>query len=481
MPRNVNGGLTLRPPPWYNGSKSAQDRRKGRNGMQRTTDMTVGSPVKLLLTFSLPLILTNLGQQLYMIVDGAIVGRGVGVNALAAVGATDWIYWMILWAVLGLTQGFATFVARHYGENDYEAVNRTIATSAILCAVISLVLTAAGILSAEPLLLLLDTPEEILPDAKIYLITMIAGTLVVGAYNMAASILRAFGDGRSPLVGMAIAGCLNVGLDLLFVMVLHLGVFGAAFASVLSQGVAFVYCLIRILRVDCVHLTAAHFRPERKRIGELLLFGLPLAFQNVVIALGGIIVQSSINAEGSIFLAGYTATNKLYGLLESSAISLGIAASTFLSQNYGAGLYRRVRDGVKKCTGIVLIMAVAVAAIIRLAGHYLLQLFLDVDKAGGAEALVISEHYLGILAWCLCILYLLHVYRNGLQAIGVSVWSMLSGFAEFAARVCMAKFGFGLFGTDALLLAEPAAWLAALLFVMIPYFFYQKSRLPLQS
>lgn len=449
--------------------------------MQRTTDMTVGNPVKLILTFSLPLILTNLGQQLYMIVDGAIVGRGVGVKALAAVGATDWIYWMILWAVLGLTQGFATFVSRAFGENDYGAVNRTIATSALLCVGICVILTAAGIAAAEPLLLLLETPADVLADAKTYLITMIAGTLVVGAYNMAASVLRAFGDGRSPLIGMGIAALLNVGLDLLFVMVFEMGVFGAALASVIAQGVSFLYCVTRVLRVECVHLSAATFRPDGRLIKSLLLFGIPLALQNVIIALGGIIVQSSINAQGSIFLAGYTATNKLYGLLESSAISVGIAASTFLSQNYGAGLYRRVRDGVKKCTAIVLVMAAAVAGAVLIAGRYLLLLFLDVTKAGGPEALAYGAHYLSLLAWCLAILYLLHVFRNALQAIGVSLWSMLSGVAEFFARVAMAKLGMGLFGTDALFLAEPSAWLAALLLVMIPYFFYQKSRLPLKD
>ena len=243
--------------------------------MQRTTDMTVGNPTSLILRFSLPLIITNLGQQLYMIVDGAIVGRGVGVKALAAVGATDWIYWLILWAVIGLTQGFATFVSRHFGENNYHAVNRTIAASAILCVVISLVLTAAGILAAEPLLQLLHTPSDVFADAKLYLITMIAGTLVVGAYNMAASVLRAFGDGRSPLIAMGIAAVLNVGLDLLFVMAFHWGVFGAAFASVLSQGVAFIYCLIRVLRVECVRLTKESFRPDFRMIKELLLFGLP--------------------------------------------------------------------------------------------------------------------------------------------------------------------------------------------------------------
>ena len=186
--------------------------------MKQITDMTRGKPVKLILSFALPLILTNVGQQLYMIVDSSVVGRGVGLKALAAVGSADWTYWLILWTVQGLTQGFAVFISRYFGKQDYRNLNKTIAMSTMLCTIIGIVLTAIGLFVANPLLVLLKTPDDIIDNAVVYLTTMIAGTLIVTAYNMAAAILRAFGDGKSPLIAMVIAALMNVGLDLLFVL-----------------------------------------------------------------------------------------------------------------------------------------------------------------------------------------------------------------------------------------------------------------------
>ena len=442
--------------------------------MKRTTDMTVGSPTKHLLVFALPLIVTNLGQQLYMIVDAAIVGRGVGVKALAAVGATDWIYWLILWTVTGMTQGVSTFVSRYFGDKNYRDMNKSIAMCTILCGAVGGVLTLAGLFAAKPLLLLLNTPDDILDGAITYLLTMIAGTLVVAAYNMAASVLRALGDGKTPLIAMGIAALLNVGLDLLFVLVFHMGIFGAALASVLSQLVSFVYCLVQVRRIDCVKLDRETWRMDWKMMKSLFAFGMPLALEFIVISLGGIVLQSAINLQGSTFIAGYTATNKVYGLLESSALSLGVAASTFLAQNYGARKYDRVKRGVWTSTVIVLLMSVVVSVVMYLVRNPFMKLFMDSAEEGGPEAHAIAVYYLTILCVTLSILYLLHIFRNTLQAIGVSVWSMLSGVAEFVARVIMSKWVIDLMGSDALFVAEPVAWLAALLFVLIPYFFYRK-------
>ena len=442
--------------------------------------MTVGNPTKHLLTFAFPLILTNLGQQLYMIVDAAIVGRGVGVKALAAVGAPDWICWMILWTVSGLTQGVSTFVSRYFGDKNYRDMNKSIAMCSILCGAVGGVLTVAGLIAAKPLLLLLNTPADIMDGAVTYLVTMIAGTLVVAAYNMAASVLRALGDGKTPLIAMAIAALLNIGLDLLFVLVFHMGIFGAALASVLSQLVSFVFCFARIRKVDCIKSDRDTWRMDWKMMKALVAFGMPLAFEFMVISLGGVILQSSINLQGSSFIAGYTATNKVYGLLESSALSLGVASSTFLAQNYGAGKYDRVKKGVRTDTIIVLIMSVVVSVTMYLARSPIMQLFMDSAEEGGPEAHAIAVYYLTILCVTLPILYLLHIFRNALQAIGIAVWSMLSGVAEFVARVLMSKVVMDWMGSDALFVAEPAAWLAALLCVLIPYFFYRK-RLTLPS
>lgn len=445
--------------------------------MSRTTDMTVGSPTKHLLKFAFPLIITNLGQQLYMIADAAIVGRGVGVKALAAVGATDWSYWLILWTLVTLTQGFSTFVSRYFGDKNYKAMNKAIAMSTLLCLIIGGFFTILGIIVSEPLLTLLKTPSDIIDGAKTYLITMIAGTLIVTAYNMAASILRAFGDGKSPLIAMIISALLNIGLDILFVFAFNLGIFGAALASVIAQFISFLYCLLKIKKIEFVKLDRESWKIDKEMIKDLLVFGMPLALEMIVIALGGIILQSSINAQGSIFIAGYTATNKVYGLLESSGISLGLACSTFLAQNYGAGNFERFKKGVKTAVLIVIAMALFVMTFVFLIREELLQLFLNINEEGGAEALEIAVHYITILLICLISLYLLHIFRNALQAMEVSVWSMISGFIECAARVVMSKIIINLIGNDALFISEPVAWIGALLSVMIPYFYYSKKLL----
>ena len=441
--------------------------------MNKATDMTVGNPAKHIITFAIPLILTNFGQQLYMIADAAIVGRGVGVKALAAVGSTDWCYWMILWTVSGLTQGFSTFVSRYFGEKKYKNMNKVIAMSALLCVAIGVILTTTGLFAARPLLMLLNTPRDILDDSTIYLMTMIAGTLIVTAYNMAGSILRAFGDGKTPLYAMVIAASLNIGLDCVFVFLFQWGIFGAAMASVLAQLISFLFCFLKIRRIEYVHIEGTMWVPDWKLVKELILFGIPIAIQNIIIAFGGILLQSSVNLQGSIFVAGYTATNKVYGLLECSATALGVACCTFFAQNYGAGKFDRLNQGMRITLKIVVAMALTVMSIVLISRRYLLQLFLNTSEAGGPEALETGIRYLTIMIVFLVILYLIHIFRNVLQAMENSFWSMVSGFAELLCRVFMAKVAIHWIGSDALFISEPVAWTGALLCVMLPYFYYK--------
>lgn len=440
----------------------------------RTINMTTGSPAKHILSFAVPLILTNVGQQFYMIADASIVGRGVGVRAFAAVGATDWCYWLILWTVGGLTQGFSTFVARAFGKKNYQEMSRVIALSAVLCAVIGSILTLLGVASAEPLLRLLNTPEDILAGATGYLTTMVAGTLIVMGYNMTAAILRSLGDGKTPLTAMLIAALLNIALDCLFVFVFRWGIIGAAAASLIAQLTSFVYCAVAISKIEYIHLDRQAWVLDGNRIKDMLLFGLPIALQYVVITGGGMILQSSVNLQGSLFIAGYTATNKLYSFLQCFAMSFGVSACTFLSQNFGAKLYDRVKQGVADSVKIVSLTALIITGIALLTRWQILRVFIDVNEAGGGEALEIAVRYLTIMAPCFIIVHLLHVFRNVLQAIGVAVWALASGVAEFIARVLMSQIVINWIGTDALFIAEPASWLGAMLCVSLPYFYYRK-------
>lgn len=442
--------------------------------MSRITDMTVGNPKKLILTFAFPMIITNIGQQLYNIVDTAIVGRGVGVNALAAVGCTTWIYGVILWSILALTYGFSTFISRYFGMGNKEMLNRSLVTSVTLSVILTVVFTAVGLLAGRPLLELLKTPPEIIDDAALYLNTMIAGTAAVMGYNLTSSVLRAFGDGKSPLIAMIIAALLNVGLDVLFVVIIPWGVFGAAFASVISQLVSFIYCIVCIKKIEYIDIKKEYWQWDGALAKELLKFGMPLGLMNATLAVGGLVLQAAVNLEGSIFIAGYTATNRLYGMFECTAIALGHAITTFISQNYGSGNMQRVKEGFKASFVISVLFSIAVTAVMMVSGRFLLSLFIDSAEAGAEESLDIAFKYLFVMLCSLIILYLLYVYRSTLQAVGNSNWSMLSGFAEFLARVLFAIVLYPLWGAASIYFVESAAWLAALLVVIPPCYCHLK-------
>ncbi len=445
--------------------------------MSKTTDMTKGNITKQLISFSIPLILTNIGQQLYMIVDAAIVGRGVGVKALASVGSADWIYWLVLWTACAFTNAFSTFIARYFGEKNFDKLNKALSMSIILSALLGVLLTVAGLLASRPVLELLKTPADIIDGAEVYLITMISGTMIVVAYNLAAAILRAFGDAKTPLVAMIISALLNVGLDLLFVLAFHWGIFGAAAASILSQLVSFVYCFFCIKKIEYVNIEKGMWKPDWKQIRELTMFAIPMSIETIVISLGGIILQATINAQGSIFVAGYTAVNKLYGLLECTAISLGTAFLTFFAQNYGAGERGRVRRGVKSAFLMCIVAASIVGSVVFLFGRQLAGIFLDTSMDGALEAIEVAWQYLRVMAICMNILYLIYVYRKVLQGMGNALWSMLSGMAECVIRVGMGWLVAGGLSTEILFYIEPSAWLGALLFVAIPYYIIKEDYL----
>lgn len=266
--------------------------------MSRETNMTVGRPTKLILGLAVPLILTNVGQQLYTVADASIVGRGVGVEALAALGATDWLYWLVLWTVQAMTQGFSVLVSQTFGSNDKKGLRKAITMSVLLCAAVGILLTVVFVSSAGWLLHLLDTPENIYDGAHIYLTMMYAGTLITMAYNMAAAILRALGDGKSPLIAMFTAGCLNIVLDLLFVIRFGWGIPGAAAATLLAQLFAFAYCVIALRKIPAASVEKPDWQPDSSVIRRLCHLGLPLALQHFVIVISGIIMQAVINTCG---------------------------------------------------------------------------------------------------------------------------------------------------------------------------------------
>ncbi len=437
---------------------------------KNTQIMTEGRPWKLILGLALPLMFGNIFQQLYTVMDTLIVGRVLGVHALAALGASDWLNWMILGLVTGITQGFCILAAQKFGAGKTEELKETVGASVTLSAVTAIVIEILSQILVLPLLKLLDTPSDILPMALLYLRILFAGIPIVMTYNLLASLLRALGDGRTPLYAMVVASVLNILLDILFVAGFHTGVGGAAAATLIAQAMAALYCLRVILRMEILRIRPSHLRPDRRLAWQLFSLGTPMAAQNTIIAVGGLVIQSIVNGFGVIFIAGYTASNKLYGILEIAATSYGYAMVTYVGQNLGAGLWQRIRQGVRHALGIALATSVVIAIAMLLTGRMLVGSFITGSPQEVLEATEIAYHYLAIMSIFLPILYLLHLYRSSLQGMGDTVLPMASGIAEFVMRTGAALTLPHILGQEGIFYAEVLAWVGADLILITAYY-----------
>lgn len=435
----------------------------------RTRSMTQGSPTGLLITFALPLMLGNVFQQLYTVVDTAVVGQGVGVEALAALGAADWLNWLVLSVVQGLAQGFSILMAQYFGAKDYRQLSRTVGASATLCAAAAVLMLLLSQGLSEPVLRLLNTPGDIIGDSLLYLRIIFAGIPIITAYNLLASILRALGDSRTPLYAVVVATVVNIGLDLLFVLVFHWGIAGAAGATLIAQTVSTVYCYVNVRRVKLLELRPGDFKLDRSAAGALLKLGSPVAMQNAIISAGGMVVQSVVNRYGMLFIAGFTATNKLYGLLEIAATSYGYAVTSFVGQNLGGGLFRRIRRGMRSATVIALLTSAVIAVSMLLLGRLFLGLFISGTPEEAEASMDIAYKYLAMMSLFLPVLYMLHIYRSALMGLGDTVVPMISGFVEMVMRVGIALF-LPLVLADGIYYAEVGAWTGAAVLLTAAYF-----------
>ena len=433
-------------------------------------NMTEGRPIRLILAVALPLMVGNIFQQLYTVVDAMVVGRVEGVSALAALGASDWFYWMFLGLIQGLAQGFTIPMAQTFGAKDYAALRKNVGNSITLAVINSAVIMTAALLTIPVVLDMLGTPQDIRPMSEKYLTVLFAAFPIVMAYNLMAGILRSLGDGKSPLYAMIVASLVNIALDILFVAGFGWGVLGAAAATGIAQGCASLFCLYRLSRIDFIRPAKADFRLDFPISKRLMLLGLPVAAQNGIIGVGGMIVQTVVNQLGKAFIAGYTATNKLYGVLEMAAISYGYATSTYAGQNLGAGKISRIRRGVHSSVLTGVLTAGVIAVCMFLFGQGITGSFLSGDPAEVAEAGRIAWEYLALMSVCLPVLYVLHIYRSALQGMGNTVMPMASGIAEFVMRTGAAILLPGLIGYTGVFWAEVLAWLGADLILVTSYY-----------
>lgn len=441
---------------------------------ERIQNMTQGAPARLIFTFAIPLMLGNVCQQLYTVVDTAIVGQALGVNALAALGAADWLNWLVLGVIQGFAQGFSIYMAQRFGADDEEGLNRSIGATISIAAAISVVLLVLSQVTMDPILRAMNTPEEVIGGAFTYLRIMFAGIPIIMAYNVLASILRALGDSRTPLYAMLIASVINIVLDLVFVMVFHWGIAGAVVATVIAQLFAGLYCLRAVLRVHIIKLKKEYFLPDPVMARRLLGLGLPVAAQNMIIAVGGMVVQSVVNRYGVLFVAGFTATNKLYGILEIAATSFGYAVTTYVGQNLGGGLLGRIKKGLHSATWIALLTSAVITAAVLLLGRFAVALFISGTPEEVALSTEVAVHYLNIMSICLSVLYMLHIYRSALMGLGDTVMPMASGIVEFLMRIGVAIFLPALMGQEGIFYAEVAAWTGAAVLLVATYFVRMK-------
>ena len=436
-------------------------------------DMTKGRPAGLILRFALPLMIGNIFQQLYTTVDAIVVGKGVGVEALAALGSAEWPNWLVTGLVIGFTQGFSVRISQRFGAEDWKGLRKMTAMSVWLALGIAIVATAVSLICSRPMLLALKTDPAVLEQALSYLRVLFSGIPVIMGYNVLSSILRALGDSRTPLAAMVLAASINIVLDPVFVMVFHWGVVGAAAATVFAQFCSCVFCLLAIRRISCLKMSREDWRLDWSAVWDLVRLGAPTAFQNGVIGIGGLAVQYVINGYGFLFVAGFTATNKVYGVLEIAASSFGYSMSTFAGQNLGAGQAGRIRSGVRVGALMSVATAAIIAALMLLFGRFILSLFISGDPAQTEEVLRIAYHYLAYMCVTLPLLYLLWIYRSALMGLGDTFFPMVSGIAELAMRMAMVLFMPHVIGMEAIYMAEPAAWIGALAILSSVYYWRQ--------
>lgn len=437
---------------------------------ERTQNMTTGSPAKLIFSFALPLMLGNIFQQLYTMVDTVVVGNVLGLEALAALGSGDALHWMVLSVVQGVTQGLCIQLAQDFGSGDMKKLRRTYATALCLAVISAVVITAAALGALVPVLKVMGTPEAILPMAVSYLAVIFAAVPIMVAYNFLASVLRALGDSKTPLSAMAVASVANIVLDLLFVMVFRWGVIGAAAATVVGQALSVVICLRAVRNISVLRMQKGELRLHKDIAARLLQLAAPFAFQNLTIALGSLVIQSVLNGFGVLYIAGFTATNKLYGLLEIAAYSYGFAMTTYTGQNLGAGKLERIHKGTHAGAVMGMCTAGVISVCMFVFGRFIVGSFISGDPADAAATIEIAYHYLSVMAAFLPVLYILYVYRSALQGLGDTVMPMISGFAELAARLATVLFLPLLIGEEGLFWGESNAWIAADLVLVTSYY-----------
>ena len=443
--------------------------------MSTEQSLTQGKPMPMIVKFVVPLFIGNVFQQLYNMVDTIIVGHYVGTNALAAVGSTGTIMFLVMGLALGMTTGFTVITAQKFGAEDYEGVKRSVANGFILAVITILILTFLSVTFMHPLLHFMNTPEDIYEDAYSYIITICYGSFALVFYNLFSAYCRAMGNSKVPLFFLVFSAILNVILDLVFIINFKLGVMGAALATDVAQGFSAVLCLLYILKNFKVLVPRKeHWYLSWHMSSKQLTVAVPMALQFGITASGTMIMQTAINLFGSTAVAAFTASSKLCNLVTQGFPSIGQTMATYVGQNYGKGDFNRIREGVKAAMKLVVGYALVSAALMIIFLRPALNLFFD-SGVNIDEMLIWARPYIYYAGACFIPLGMIFIFRNTMQGCGRGLLPLMGGITEFIARMVAAVIAMQIMSYHLAVACDPLAWIAAGIYTFTAYHFMMKS------
>ena len=425
--------------------------------MKNTTDFTQGRVSSSILRFYFPMLATAMLQQFYSFSDTAIVGKGLGDNALAAVGNMSSLCFLIVGFSMGLSNGFSVLIAHHFGEKDFPKLRRTFVSMIRLAFAITAFLTLLSVIFLRPVLLLLRTDEVILHDSLTYGYIIFGGLFATIAYNMSAGILRSLGDSSTPLKAIIISSVLNIILDSIFIFVLKTGVSGAAAATIFSQVVSASVCIKKIIGIDFLKTTAEDKVHDLSLYIRLMKNGIPMALMNSITAIGCMVVQYYVNGLGVAFTSAYSACSKYINMFMQPACTAGYTISAYVGQNFGAKRFDRIRQGLRICLMIAAVSYLMLGSVMFFAPRWLASLLLQ-----GSEQITYAAQFLPICGAMLFAVDMLFVIRSAVQGMGFPLMPMISGILEMVLRIGTISLLIGSLSFRATAIAEVMAWCGAL-------------------
>ena len=435
-------------------------------------NMTEGNPLKIILLFSVPVLLGNLFQQFYNMVDTIIVGQYLGEEALAAVGSTGCLMFLVLGFANGIAQGFGVMISHSYGAKDYKLLKHYVALSLLLTVAISVILTTITVSGSRLLLLWMNTPENIFELANNYIQVIFAGIVLTMGYNVAAGILRGIGDSKTPLYFLILSSFLNIFLDVFLIVVIPLGTAGAAYATIISQGISALLCYIYMFRkFNVLKLHRDDIYVDLVGVINILSVGIPMALNYSITAIGTMIFQSAVNVFGSGVVAAYTAASKVSNIATQTLPTLGTAMATYCAQNLGAGKVHRIFDGMKQAFFLCIVTAALAAAICTLGGRFIVSWFINNPSE---EVFSYAMQYLYTISWFMLPLAWIFAYRNALQGLNQGFVPMISGIVELVSRYAVILLFAKPFGYAGVCFADPAAWVTTGVLLMVTYFLWKR-------